>query len=121
MPPAGATRRGRDLAHKPDRLAAAIGAAGTFALLAWSAIDPSQRITDACAAVGIPNASMRVFGRASGSSISTGGAMRLPDAIVEPDPPFLLCRADIGTDKLSDGLTAALERVFRDVGAISGL
>lgn len=105
----------------PDRLRELIDHASAFAIRAWSTLDTSQRIGQACAAVGIPGAQNRVYGRTSGSSISMGGAMRLPQSVVAPQPALLVRRADVGTARLTDPLLAAVERVFRDANAVTGL
>jgi hypothetical protein len=108
------------MAIDPDRLARAIEQTGAFAVSAWGLIDSSDRITQACVAVGIPGAQNRVYGRVSGSSVSLG-SMRLPETVAVPHPPLLARRADLGTARLVEVLTSAVERVFRDVNAVTGI
>jgi Domain of unknown function (DUF4062) len=105
----------------PDRLKQAITTTGAFATRVWQTIDESQRIGEASMTIGIPNASMRVYGRATGSTMSYGGAMQLPQHVVAPDPPASARRAEIGTSALADRLAAAVERVFRDAQAVNGM
>jgi hypothetical protein len=105
----------------PDRLREASDRAGAFAGRAWSEVDASQQIAHACATVGLPGAQNRVYGRTSGSSISMGGAMRLPGTVVAPDPALLVRRVDVGNGEMTKALLAAVERIFRDADAVADL
>ena len=106
---------------EPDRLATVLCRTAAFAEMAWSHFDTSQRIIQACLAVGVPGAQNRVYGRASGSSISMGGLASLPNPVVVPEPPLLVRRADIGSTQTVERITAAVERIFRDAGSTSGI
>ena len=105
----------------PDRLARLVEDAGRFAQQAWSEIDSSQQITHCCMTIGIPNAHQRVYGRTSGSTLSFGMSPRQPPTVIAPQPPLLARRADLGTDRTTQPLLAAVERAFRDAGATVGL
>ena len=105
----------------PDRLGALIARSGVFAADALSLIDRSDQVSQLCCAVGIPGANQRIYGLASGSSLSMGGMTHLPAAVIAPEPPALIRRADLGSPVMVDLLRASVERVFRDAGATSEL
>jgi len=105
----------------PDRLAELVARSGSFTGQFWTEFDRSSRISRVTAAVGVPSAQHRVYGRSQGSSLSMGGWGRLPETLVTPDPPHLARREDLGGDRLTQTLLAAVERNFRDAQATVGI
>jgi hypothetical protein len=68
----------------PDRLEALIRNGGRFAARAWSRLDAGSQVAQLAAAVSIPSAQYRVYGRSEASSLSMGGLGRLPATLVVP-------------------------------------
>jgi hypothetical protein len=87
----------------------------------WSLFDSSSRIAQLASAIGVPSAQHRVYGRSQATSLSMGGMSRLPATLVAPEPPLLTRREELGTERLSGPLLAAVERHFRDAQATVGL
>jgi hypothetical protein len=104
----------------PEKLTGLIERAGQYAIGVWGQIDPRGQVQQAAAAIGIPDASMKVYGRpkAPSSSISMGGAMQLPGTVVAPDPALVVRRVDVESPEMCKRLVAAVRRVFADVGSI---
>jgi hypothetical protein len=119
-PVAGAGPYGSSLID-PDRLEALIVNGGRCAAGVWSQLDTSSQITHLAAAVGIPSAHYRVYGRSQGSSLSMGGLGRLPATLVAPEPPLVARREDLGSERLAQPLLAAIERRFRDNQSTVGI
>jgi hypothetical protein len=104
----------------PEKLTGLVEQAGRYATSVWQQIDPRGQVQQAAVAVGIPDASMKVYGRpkAPSSSISMGGAMRLQGTVVAPEPALLVRRVDVESEDMRKRLVAAVRRVFADVGSI---
>jgi hypothetical protein len=105
----------------PDRLADLIDRSGSFAGQFWAEFDRGSRISQLAAAVGVPSARNRVYGRTQASSLSMGGLGQLSGTLVAPAPPHLARREDLGTERLRESLLAAVERRFRDAQATVGI
>lgn len=105
----------------PDRLADLVGRSGDYTLRVWSEVDSNSRIAQLAAAIGVPSAQHRLYGRSQATSLSMGGMSRLPATLVAPEPPLLARREDLATERLSVRLLAAVERHFRDAQATVGL
>jgi hypothetical protein len=105
----------------PDRLEALIRNSGRFAAQAWKRLDAGSQVAQLAAAVGIPSAQSRVYGRSEASSLSMGGLGRLPATLVVPEPVLLARREDIGGERLGEQLLSAVERRFRDNQSTVGL
>lgn len=102
----------------PERLAGVIMAAARFAEQVWLRVDQRSEIQQVAITCAIPNASGRVFGRPSGSSISFGQSHSLPSTVIAPIPPRIARRQDISTSEIQQSLMAAIRRVFADAGAV---
>lgn len=104
----------------PEKLTGLIERAGRYATGAWGHIDPRGQVQQAAVAIGIPEASMKVYGRpkAPSSSISMGGMTRLQGTVVAPDPALVVRRVDVEGEEMGQRLVAAVRRVFADAGAI---
>jgi hypothetical protein len=105
----------------PDRLGKLLAASGRFTVRTWSLFDTSSRISQLAAAIGLPSAEHRVYGRSTASSLSMGGMGRLPATLVVPEPPLVARREDLGTERIAGPLIAAVERRFRDAQATVGI
>jgi hypothetical protein len=106
----------------PDRLAELVARSGRFAAQFLGEFDRGSRISQLAVAIGVPSAQHRVYGRTQASSLSMGGGMgRLPATLVAPEPPHLARREDLGGERLSQTLLAAVERHFRDAQATVGI
>lgn len=104
----------------PERLETLVDRVASFAVATWGEIDRRSDIQHVAAAVGIPGANGKVFGRPSQptNSISMGGAMAMPQDVVAPDPARLVRRLDVPGEELPRQLVAAVKRVFADCGAL---
>jgi hypothetical protein len=105
----------------PDRLAELIDFSGRFAGQIWTAFDRSSRIGQLVAVVGVPAAQHRVYGRTQASSLNMGGLGQWSGTLTAPQPPHLARREDLGAERLSQTLLAAVERRFRDAQATVGI
>lgn len=105
----------------PDRLAEGIARAARFMCAVWEQIDDRREVDYVLTTLGVQNASQRSFGKSpQGNSISMGGMMRLPDAVVAPDPPERVRIGQLGSDEWVSRLVAALRLVYADAGALVG-
>jgi hypothetical protein len=106
----------------PQKLTSLIERAGRYATGVWGHIDPRGQVQQAAVTVGIPEASMKVYGRpkAPSSSISMGGMTRLQGTVVAPDPALVVRRVDVEAEETRQRLVAAVRRVFADAGSIEG-
>jgi hypothetical protein len=104
----------------PEKLTHLVGGAGRFAAGVWRQLDPRGQVQQAAVAVGIPNASTKVYGRPAtpSSSLSMGGMSRLPGTVVAPQPALLVRRADVEGEEMRRRLVASVRRVFADAGSI---
>jgi hypothetical protein len=97
-----------------------IAATTEYAVAVWREIDARNDVQQLAAAIGIPHASGKVFGRPSrqSSSFSYGGSTSLPQTIVAPDPATVLRRVDLTAAETRRRLVAAVKRVFADANAL---
>jgi hypothetical protein len=104
----------------PDRLEAILVATSDYAISVWREVDPRNDVQQVAAAIGIPDANGKVFGRPSrpSNSFSYGGGMSLPQVIVAPDPAAVVRRADLTSAATHQRLIAAVKRVFADANAL---
>jgi hypothetical protein len=104
----------------PEKLTKLIESACRYAIGVWTQVDPRGQVQQAAVAVGIPEASMKVYGRpkAPSSSISMGGMTRLEGTVVAPEPALVVRRVDVEGDEMRQRLVAAVRRVFADAGSI---
>jgi hypothetical protein len=104
----------------PERLTQLIGRTTEFASGVWEQVDPRGQVTQLAVVVGIPEANMRIYGRPRQptSSMSVGGAMRLPNVVVTPEPAMIVRRADVGGEELHKRLVSSVRRVFADASAL---
>lgn len=104
----------------PERLEALIEAVADYAVAVWREIDARSDVQQVAAAVGIPDANGKVFGRPSrpSSSFSYGRSMALPQVITAPDPATVIRRVDLTTAETRRRLVAAVKRVFADADAL---
>jgi hypothetical protein len=104
----------------PERLAALIERAARFASDVWRHIDPRGEVQQVATAVGIPDARMKVYGRprAPSSSLSMGGAMRLPHRVIAPERPIVVRRVDVEDEDVRKRLVASVRRVYADADAL---
>jgi Domain of unknown function (DUF4062) len=104
----------------PVRLDEVIANASGYALNAWELIDRRDEVQHTAVAVGIPDATGKVFGRPRQptSSFSSGGSSSLPQTVVAPELVPVLRRQDVGGDDMRWRLVAAVWRVFADANAL---
>lgn len=104
----------------PERLTGLVERAGRYATGVWGQIDPRGQVQQAAVAVGIPEASMKVYGRpkAPSSSLSIGGMTQLQGTVVAPEPALIVRRVDVEGEEMRQRLVAAVRRVFADAGSI---
>src|SRR6266545_1968503 len=103
---AGGERQAGTSRIDPEKLTGLIERAGRYATGVWSQIDSRGQVQQTAVAVGIPEASMKVYGRpkAPTSSISMGGAMRLQGTVVAPDPALIVRRVDVEGEEMRQRL-----------------
>jgi hypothetical protein len=103
----------------PERLEAILATTSDYAISVWRAIDPRSEIQQVAAAIGIPEANGKVFGRPSrpSNSFSYGG-MSLPQVIIAPEPAAVVRRVDLTTASTRERLVAAVKRIFADANAL---
>ncbi len=100
-----------------ERLAELVERGQSFALAVWERIDSGHDVREAALALGVPDASHKIYAEASvGESMSV--PMGLPHVVVAPEPPRLGKREDLGTDAITRTLIAELKRRFADEGAV---
>lgn len=106
----------------PERLSTLVERTGAFASGVWRKIDPRGEVQQVTAAVGIPEANTKVYGRPTtpSTSLAMGGAMRLPSTVVVPEPALIVRRADVEREELRERLVASVKRAYADVGALEG-
>lgn len=104
----------------PERLTELIGRAAEFASNVWELLDSRGQVTQLAVAVGIPEASMKIYGRPREptNSMSLGGAMSLPKVVITPQPAIIVRRVDVGSEELHKRLVASVRRVFADASAL---
>ena len=104
----------------PEKLTGLVERAGRYATGVWRQIDPRGQVQQAAVAVGIPEASMKVYGRpkAPSSSLSMGGMTRLQGTVMAPEPALIVRRVDVEGEEMRQRLVAAVRRVFADAGSI---
>lgn len=104
----------------PQRLEAVVASTSEYATAVWGEIDARSDVQQVAAAIGIPEANGKVFGRPSrpSTSFSYGGSMSLPRVIVAPEPAVIVRRVDLTGAATRQRLVAALKRVFADANAL---
>jgi hypothetical protein len=103
----------------PDRVREAVEGAIAFAERAWQRTDPRGEVQEAAAAIAIPHAEHRSWGRDhGGSSISMAGSFRMPEIALAPQPALVVRRADLARGETITRLVAEIRRVFVDAGAV---
>ena len=100
----------------PQRLTTLVERAARIAMDTWQTIDPGGVVQKAAITIAIPNAQQTLFGEQSGNSISTGN--RLPERILAPLPALVARRADLANSATVSRIMSAIERIYRDAGAV---
>lgn len=104
----------------PDRVRAAIEAAGDFANNVWQRIDPRGEGQTVAVTVAVPDAQMKNWGAGrTRNTMSFAGAFQMPETVIAPQPPLVVRRQDLSRDETIDRLLAELRRVFADRGALA--
>lgn len=99
----------------PLRLGFFLIEAGRSAQLIWDRIDTRSEVGRVAVTVAILDAQHLAYGVSSGS-VSLGGSV--PHAVVAPDPPTLVPKAQLDQEALSRQLQASIKRVFADAGRV---
>jgi hypothetical protein len=104
----------------PERLQTLVTATTDYAVAVWHEVDARNNVQQVAAAIGIPDANGKVFGRPSrqSNSLSFGSSMSLPQVIVAPDPATVVRRVDLPAAETRQRLVAGVKRVFADANAL---
>lgn len=105
------------MAISHERVVSLVAQGSAAAQQMWGLVDAAGRVRQVAAALGVPDASQKVYATAPVSN-SVSAAFGGPQRIVAPTPALLVRRNDIGAAQTDQRLVASLKRAFVDLGAV---
>lgn len=100
-----------------DRVVDLVECSSAYAQRIWSQLDDRDRVRQAAAVVGVPEAEMKLYvTKATGTSSRI--PMGNPTQVTAPEPPIVVRREDVGAEATTERLVVSLKRAFADLGAV---